>query len=284
MNLVPATKLLHTSIKSITNKSASTTSTKLIHANKVNNNVCYHNNHNRWCNKKTFTTKSKSKPKNEDISISTSTNNIESIKEWKKNMLSLLEESNNSNKNKIAINKISEKLSNNSRNEFNQIFSTTLKQSNQASASASATSKIIVKRPSNYNLKLLILNQTIPFIGFGLMDNSILILAGDAIDTNVGVALGISTLCSAALGNIISNNIGVVLGGFLEELCRKIGLPTPCLSTEQRTLRIVRVCNNLGICIGLTIGCIIGMFPLLFIDHEKDQKKKEVNDKCRCTI
>lgn len=37
------------------------------------------------------------------------------------------------------------------------------------------------------------------------MDNAILIIAGEAIDENLGVILGISTMCAAAVGNIISD-------------------------------------------------------------------------------
>ena len=40
-----------------------------------------------------------------------------------------------------------------------------------------------VEEPSFNTLKIVALGQAIPFIGFGFMDNSILIVAGDAIDT-----------------------------------------------------------------------------------------------------
>ena len=36
------------------------------------------------------------------------------------------------------------------------------------------------------------------------MDNMIMIIAGDAIEANVGLTLGISTLCAAGFGNLIS--------------------------------------------------------------------------------
>jgi hypothetical protein len=41
----------------------------------------------------------------------------------------------------------------------------------------------VVKEPSYQTLKIVALAQAIPFVGFGFMDNSILIVAGDAIDT-----------------------------------------------------------------------------------------------------
>ena len=59
-----------------------------------------------------------------------------------------------------------------------------------------------IPQPSARDLQLVALNVGVPFIGFGIMDNAILIMAGDAIDVSLGVAFNISTLCAAALGNI----------------------------------------------------------------------------------
>ena len=52
----------------------------------------------------------------------------------------------------------------------------------------------VVPKPSTRDLRIHALTQGIPFIGFGLMDNAILIWAGDQIDTHLGVMFGISTL------------------------------------------------------------------------------------------
>ena len=93
----------------------------------------------------------------------------------------------------------------------------------------------------------------------------------------LGVKLGISTMCAAALGNIISDLAGVALGTMIEDAVAKwsnrlekltkgrIRLPPmPKLTYEQRNLRSVRFSTQMGCAVGLTIGCIIGMFPLLF--------------------
>uniref|UniRef100_A0A6V2M1H0 GAF domain-containing protein n=1 Tax=Ditylum brightwellii TaxID=49249 RepID=A0A6V2M1H0_9STRA len=132
-----------------------------------------------------------------------------------------------------------------------------------------------IPEPSKHDLKLVALGQSIPFVGFGIMDNAILILAGDAIDTSLGVALGISTLCAAAIGNIISDLAGVLLGTAVEDMVAKLNIPTPNLTAAQRTLRSVRFAGQAGCAVGLTIGCIIGMFPLLFLDTNKVQKQKK---------
>jgi GAF domain-containing protein len=107
------------------------------------------------------------------------------------------------------------------------------------------------------------------------MDNAILIIAGDAIDTSLGVVLGISTMCAAAIGNIISDVAGIMLGTVVEDFCAKyLRLRQPVLSHAQRQLRSVRYANQLGCGVGIVIGCIIGMFPLAFIDSNKIQVLK----------
>ena len=159
---------------------------------------------------------------------------------------------------------------------------TTANSSNTAVGTTSAPdvttpepTEAVVPEPSTKDLRLVTFNMAIPFVGFGIMDNSILILAGDMIDTSLGVALGISTMCAAAIGNIISDVAGLLLGTAIEDFCANhLRLPVPNLSTAQRQLRSVRFASQWGCGLGVTIGCIIGMFPLLFIDSNKVQAKK----------
>ena len=141
--------------------------------------------------------------------------------------------------------------------------------------SKGADADVQVPEPTRRDLQLVALNQAIPFVGFGFMDNAILILAGDAIDNSLGVMFGISTLCAAALGNIISDVAGVGLGTVIEDYCARLGIPQPNLSQAQRQLRSVRFTNQFGCAFGLIIGCIVGMFPLLFLDAEKAEKAKD---------
>ena len=138
-----------------------------------------------------------------------------------------------------------------------------------------------VPEPSKRDIRLTALNQAIPFVGFGIMDNAILIVAGDAIDTSLGVTLGISTMCAAAIGNIISDVAGIMLGTIIEDFTSRLGLPVPNVSAAQRQLRSVRFAGQFGTTVGIVIGCIIGMFPLLLIDSNRVQRMKEV---CRWSI
>ena len=91
--------------------------------------------------------------------------------------------------------------------------------------------------PSTRQLQLVALGQAVPFVGFGVMDNMIMILSGDYIDLTLGVALGISTLCAAAIGNIMSDLAGVGLGTVIEDFAAKLGLPEAKVSSAQMKLR-----------------------------------------------
>ncbi|KAL7533099.1 hypothetical protein ACHAXR_008568 [Thalassiosira sp. AJA248-18] len=148
-----------------------------------------------------------------------------------------------------------------------------------------------VPEPTKHQLYVVALHQAIPFVGFGIMDNAILLLAGEAIDVYLGVTLGISTMCAAAIGNIISDLSGVALGTMIEDALLgwskkmerltggKVKLPPmPKLSYEQRNLRSVRLSGQMGCAAGLTVGCVIGMFPLLFFPEDERAKKETEND------
>lgn len=89
-------------------------------------------------------------------------------------------------------------------------------------------------------------------------------------------------MCAAAIGNIISDICGVAFGTVIEDTVASFSKsieklsrgkltmpPMPKLTHEQRNLRSVRFSNQLGCALGLTVGCIIGMFPLLFFEDEK---------------
>jgi GAF domain-containing protein len=146
------------------------------------------------------------------------------------------------------------------------------------SKSTAAQTKVeeVALEPDFAALKMVALAQGIPFLGFGFMDNAILIIAGDAIDTSLGVMLGISTMCAAAIGNIISDVAGIMMGTVIEDFCANVlKMPVPNLSTAQRQLRSVRFASQFGTMVGIVIGCVIGMFPLLFIDSNKIQLMKK---------
>ncbi len=134
-------------------------------------------------------------------------------------------------------------------------------------AAACATPKAVTV--SRMQVRQMALYTAVPMIGFGFMDNMIMIIAGDFIESSIGLRFGLSTLCAAGFGNLISDVAGLGLGGYIEASSEKLGITRPMLSRAQedtRTIGRTRAAANL---IGISIGCLIGMFPLLFIDEEK---------------
>uniref|UniRef100_A0A8R1HRF5 Transmembrane protein 65 n=1 Tax=Caenorhabditis japonica TaxID=281687 RepID=A0A8R1HRF5_CAEJA len=130
-------------------------------------------------------------------------------------------------------------------------------------------------------VKGVFLVNSIPFIGFGVLDNMIMILAGEYIDQQLGTVLAISTMAAAALGNLISDIAGVGLAHYVEVAVQRVGIKHPVLSAEQLESGKARFTTNAARAAGLTIGCLIGMFPLLFFDDDDDvdekKKKKKKN-------
>ena len=81
----------------------------------------------------------------------------------------------------------------------------------------------------------------LPFIGFGIVDNSIMITAGEQIDALLGVRLGITTLASAALGNLVADVVGVGVTHQIQSNAKRIKWAAPPrLSTLQQNMPRVR--------------------------------------------
>lgn len=105
----------------------------------------------------------------------------------------------------------------------------------------------------------------VPFVGFGIMDNAIMIIAGEAIEIKLGLVLGMTTMASAAVGNLISDVAGVGMGSYIEAIARRMGFNEPNMTPDQMDMTQTRLASSIGAAIGVAIGCFIGMFPLLFI-------------------
>jgi hypothetical protein len=131
--------------------------------------------------------------------------------------------------------------------------------------------------PTTYQLRAFYAQQMLPYVGFGLVDNALMVCMGEAIDGTLGVLLGLSTLGAAALGNAFSNGIGMGLHGVIERSAGALGLPDPRLTVHQRGLAVVK---NLRMAAGITgvlLGCLLGMFPLFFMNAPSSQAhRKEV--------
>ncbi|XP_063821425.1 uncharacterized protein LOC135071593 [Ostrinia nubilalis] len=126
-----------------------------------------------------------------------------------------------------------------------------------------------IPKPSTKELLHLSLSNSIPFIGFGFLDNFIMIIAGDSIESSMSAYITLSTMAAAALGNTFSDVIGIGSSYYVERAAALIGLGAPALSPVQLDMPVTRRFSNMGRVIGITIGCFLGMTPLLFKDDEK---------------
>ena len=135
-----------------------------------------------------------------------------------------------------------------------------------------------VQEPSRKQLRQLAVMAGIPFIGFGFLDNAIMLVAGNQIEASMGVAFGITPLMAAGLGNMVSDVAGLKAGGAIEIMAAKLGLPDPGLTTGQLKLGSVKRTTLLAGALGLSIGCLLGMFPLLFIDEHENMLREIFQD------
>lgn len=130
----------------------------------------------------------------------------------------------------------------------------------QRSSGSSGSSKEITYA----QLKSVALSQMYPFIGFGFLDNALMLAFGETIESSVGLSLGLSTMAAAAIGNTLSDVCGVGLANKIEYWCAKFGLTEEVTMTtgQAKEMRVV-VARLGGAMTGVTIGCILGSFPLL---------------------
>ena len=93
---------------------------------------------------------------------------------------------------------------------------------------------------------------------FGFIDNFIMISAGSMIDEFFGHLLGISPMAAAGLGNTLSDFVGIVCGRYIEKILYRL------LPGMDHTTKLTRAQEIAAEAIGITLGCLLGMLPLLF--------------------
>ncbi|KAF5226294.1 hypothetical protein ECC02_000417 [Trypanosoma cruzi] len=111
----------------------------------------------------------------------------------------------------------------------------------------------------------------LPFVGFGFLDNAVMILAGDAIDSTLGFYLNCSVMSCAAMGNIFSGALGMQFHGVIDKAVQKLNFNTPVLTERQMKGRQVFFAGHIGGTIGIMTGLFLGMFPLLLIDSGEEK-------------
>ena len=171
--------------------------------------------------------------------------------------------------------------------EFEHWLTRTLKRTAAAKASAAAASSTLADhatttttsstKVSNDQLRKLAIVSAIPFVGFGFLDNAIMICSGSQIDAAFS-SFGLSALAAAALGNLISDVAGIQAGGMIEAAAAKLGLPDPKLNLAQLKAPIVKRVQMAASAVGITVGCLLGMLPLLFMHTDEDRDLQRIFD------
>jgi hypothetical protein len=140
------------------------------------------------------------------------------------------------------------------------------------SASSSRTRSL--QQLSWLQIRSIMLSAAIPMVGFGFMDNFIMIQAGSMIDNTLGVQLGLATMTAAALGQVVSDTCGVLFGGTLERYLAIQPLP---LTAAQRSLALVPRLRLAGAVLGVIVGCLMGAVVGLFLgapSEREDENEK----------
>jgi Transmembrane protein 65 len=110
------------------------------------------------------------------------------------------------------------------------------------------------------------------------MDNIVMIQAGEAIDMSLGVAFGLSTLTAAGFGQCVSDVAGFTCGGIVDAGVSKLNLPHHNLSPAQLDLKVTRTWHTFGGCVGVVMGCLLGMTCLLFMDTDRADRAKKAKE------
>lgn len=150
-----------------------------------------------------------------------------------------------------------------------------LSQETVTKPAASANEEVVtVDEPTSQQLRAYFWTCAAPMFGFGFMDNTIMILAGNYLDLTIGVTFGLSTLAAAAMGQLVANATSVVFGDYVEAFIRSMGLPSSGLSSPQRRLLKVRRVGVMGSLIGVVCGAALGLVSLLFVDTKQSTRLK----------
>ncbi|CAI5444840.1 unnamed protein product [Caenorhabditis angaria] len=109
----------------------------------------------------------------------------------------------------------------------------------------------------------------IPMFVFGILDEACLIIGGDAINHFFSVYNGMSMLASTAVANIMAN---LILQIPAENCSRYLNFMKPTLSSDQMNTVDYQKITFTAKIVGLWLGLLIGLIPLVFVDDMIDNR------------
>lgn len=87
-----------------------------------------------------------------------------------------------------------------------------------------------------------------------------MIIAGDYIESSLGVYMCLSTMAAAALGNTISDVFGLGLAHYVEQFCTFIGIEAPDLTPTQQNMAVTQRAGSMV----RNYDCIESFWDFLF--------------------
>lgn len=88
-------------------------------------------------------------------------------------------------------------------------------------------------------------------------------------------------MAAAGLGNALSDVAGIGSAWYVEQIATRLGIKYPNLSARQESMKVTKFVIQFGRVVGVFLGCLLGMFPLLFIPSKSDRndtdKTKDAN-------
>ncbi|KEG06841.1 hypothetical protein DQ04_11971000 [Trypanosoma grayi] len=109
-------------------------------------------------------------------------------------------------------------------------------------------------------------SAAVPFMAFGMLDNTIFVTVGDTIDKSFAEALGLSTMAAAALGGVVSGTAGIQMHGLADRMTQRSRLArAPKLTAAQRASASHGSAARAGSTFGMMLGLVLGMTPLLLL-------------------
>lgn len=106
----------------------------------------------------------------------------------------------------------------------------------------------------------------LPYLGFGVLDMGTMLFVAQSFDSLVGLYLGLSVMAAAAVGDTLSNLVGLFSVLKLTQVVHYLGFKPPQLSAHQEANEAVRWVRHGARFCGVLSGCIVGMIALLFYD------------------
>eukprot|EP00238_Polyblepharides_amylifera_P005032 CAMPEP_0196594554 /NCGR_PEP_ID=MMETSP1081-20130531/78679_1 /TAXON_ID=36882 /ORGANISM="Pyramimonas amylifera, Strain CCMP720" /LENGTH=116 /DNA_ID=CAMNT_0041918849 /DNA_START=140 /DNA_END=490 /DNA_ORIENTATION=- len=79
-------------------------------------------------------------------------------------------------------------------------------------------------------------------------------------------------MAAAALGNLISDIVGLGASGSIEASASRMGIEEPSMTHYQRIMPRVKLTRWAGSLLGVSLGCLLGMVPLLFFNSSSNMK------------